>query len=620
MKTGIESSSTSDWEKDHAKLQLEESVLPIPLAYTALRHRSAIERVLLAISGIDPELDSAPKVWTACAVAQYFDVRTPFDDYVVRWLRADPNNHFLEVLPEVTLKIADGLQCHDLCRDAFAILVGEEALNSCYRNRSEACHPEVIRGIVSVHRRKKDSLPEAYQTRIEYASKALIDRVSQTFFKLVSLDWMENLPESKKLSTEPPSETQSCAATLNMKLKAYIRGAIFRALCRQCLVSESSNPSLDYYETNNLFPLVNHKRVWNDLLPQERLLTRSFWQSFSSSGLFAGPTNMDIDLLQLEEISPAETALRQNGVFEVVDMAELETQAMLYRRSPNPRNPFNQSHSTFNLRLLFEQATEYLNDVESRILRYTDADLRAEAHTLSLSDFIVSLEDSEFKYLPLWAGGCDDGSGGVYDDNVPFATEGFSHPGPNVHLGSGSSVASSEFDFIRGVSSHNTSTLTQGLSEGSVCSATIRSASEYDDPFADGKEPSTPADSEYDFGSISSVGVGSTAERLARFGLGPDTGMSEKAKGKLPARNNPVETTLPYRGLDEQTDTDGNPSAGVVKEEPNSDDDFASIFDDDDEDQDLDLNDRENDFDEGDDSDDTVGGEKDSEDEDMVMV
>lgn len=784
LKAEITNNYTDEVERQHAILKLEESFLPIPLPYTALRHRSAIERVLLAISGFEPELNSAPKVWTACAIARYFDVRTPFDDYVVRWLRADPNHHFLEVLPEVSLKIADGLQCHDVCRDAFAILVGEEALSSCYRNRSKDRNLEVIRGVTSVHGRKKEDLHEVYQTRVEYASKALIERVADYFKTLIGLEWIDGLPEVKKHASRGLPAAQACLETLKARLKAYVRGAIFRALCvKLCIVNQFSS-EFDYTLTNDLFPNADHRQVWNDLLPRERLLTRSFWKTFSSRDLFAGATNVDIDGRYTGEIlteapTDAEVALRNEGVFEIVKMTELEEHAALYQQlrhprnnarsappshtaesnpwtdirpiSTNPRNtasshhflgsgqiawdplerdtnlvegltgdssgntevqpilfrgrpltreehekvcvfmkswvsgdqdrlsqalqfpyewfdsyevagvhtgiydevavqldawedgwtdswlrayeegtgafyrPYDRFHGAFSLHRFFDEAFAYLRHAASKILTYTDTDLRAETHPLRLSDFLVSLEDSEFKYLPLWAGGCDDGSGGVFDDDVPIAAEGFSHPGPNVHLGTGSSAASSEYDFIRGVSSHNTSTLTQGLSEG-TSTGSVRSASENNyDPFADAEElhaPSTPADSEYDFGSVTSVGVGSTTDRLARFGLGAGPQMSEKAKGKMPVRDTLVETAYPQSAPIERGSANSDTSGAAKAHKVDPDEDFNSIFDDDEEDGynvDVDADDGDEDYDDGNDSDDTVGESKYS-DDDMVMV
>lgn len=808
-KADIQKSGLSQHEQEHQLLHLEES-LSTTIPYTALRHRAAIERVLLAIAGIDPELNSAPKLYTACAVAKYFEVRSPLEDYVIRWLRADPNHHFLEVLPEVSLKIADGLQCHNLCRDTFAILVGEEAVGSLYRSRSlvprpevtaslyqslpEMPRPEVLRGIVSVHGRRKEDLPEAYQTRIEYASKALIDRVAREFMKMVNLEWIDGLPEIQKATTNRLPNIGPCLASLKELLKAYVKGAIYRALCINYSISNFVTPSLDYKKTNSLFPMNNKSEIWNELLPRERILTRSFWRNLSIQPLFVGPSNVDIagtyfkDTV-LDEVTTAELELRQGGVFEVIRLADIEAQAALIQRLCHPRNktqtssnaagsisqsrglpirsstasnppangnlkpidhfhrlsllstvqktgddatlddiaatnqqarddttsgdaaaqpclvkgrpgpltheehmlvstfmkvwvsgdkdrldealqypyewyeslefsgvhtgifdeepfqsdqwdewadcwrracdegvgafhrPYDRFHGAFSLHRFFEEATAYVRKVANRVLAPTDYTSRLETHPLSLSDFIVSLEDTEFKYLPLWAGGCDDGSGGVYDDNVPIATEGFSYPGPNVHLGSGSSVASSEFDFIRGTS-HNTSIITQAFSQGTPFgSGSVRSVNENDD-LADAEDRRAPptVGSEYDFGSTTSVGVGSTAERLARFGLDSGSQMSEKAKGKMAVRDNVEDAAAPPAGLNERWWADDQNLGGLEDEgSAMDDDDFASIFDDDEEDNDMDGTDDAVDFDEGNESDDTVGAAKDS-DDDLVMV
>ena len=81
---------------------------------------------------------------------------------------------------------------------------------------------------------------------------------------------------------------------------------------------------------------------------------------------------------------------------------------------------------------------------------------------LRLTNTLVCLTDSEWKYLPLWAGGNDDDSGGVFDDEVPLADTGFSTAGPKVHTGVGSSRASSDFEMLGGSTingSYHTSTV-----------------------------------------------------------------------------------------------------------------------------------------------------------------
>lgn len=684
----IKESNASQAEKLRQLSQLEELPMPLPLQYTPLRHRSAIERVLLALTGQDPQLDSAVKVWTACAVARYFELtHSHFDDYVVRWLRAPPNHHFLEVLPEVSIRIADGFQCHDLCRDTFALLVGEEALGSLYRTRPR------FSGLTTVHGRKKEDLPEIYQTRVEYASKALIERVNGEFMAITSLDWLIHLPEMEKLASVVQPSLEETVYSLKLLLEKYIRGAISRALCAEYPEWSPLQPS-DFAASNDLFPLQDNTQVWNNLVPRERVLTRSFWEYLRHQRLFEGPTNMHITgansdgLVPIATPNAAEAQLRQDGIIEEVSMADLEelvekiqqffrhsqhplpgssivatsssSQAIGSRlskflhdyiysqssldpeceipfgeesdpllddagaRDPKQRKirklsfgddsdvsnpPYDSYDEVFNLERVFRQANEHIRFIAQRMLEPTDARLRSETLQCSMSDILVSLEDSEFKYLPLWAGGCDDGSGGVYDDQVPIAALGFSHPGPNVHQGSGSSVASSDFDFIRGVNSHNTSTI---MNKGSE-----QNASSIDDPFADAefvRGLSTPGDSEYDFGSVASSGVGTTTKQIAQLDLGRDGPKSEKAKGKMPVRDDGLEAVTAALAARKQESIlhgkfeEAKGEAGALA----ADDDFESIFD-------YDSDDDGDDFDEGNDSDDTIEAEKDSE-GNLVMV
>lgn len=65
---------------------------------------------------------------------------------------------------------------------------------------------------------------------------------------------------------------------------------------------------------------------------------------------------------------------------------------------------------------------------------------------VAVTDTLLCLSDEEFKYLPLWAGGDDDDSGGVFDPAIPVAIAGPNGPGPSFHTGfSNASAPSSEY-------------------------------------------------------------------------------------------------------------------------------------------------------------------------------
>lgn len=494
----------------------------IPLEYSQFRHRAAIERVLLAIQGQDPQLNSAPKMWTTFAVAKYFDItHSPLTDYIIRWLRAYPNSYFIEVLPEVSLKIADGLQCEQLCRDTFAILVGEEALANVHRCRggaSDIGH--------SVHGRKRDDLPELYQTRVEYGSKAFLDRITVTFQELVGQDmiWMEEIHEYQKLaSIDQPGVTHSnLLVSLKDRLKAYVRGAIYKILCSNFERIPNAKDRMD--GDDDLYPRTNWTDIWNRLLPRERIMTRSFWRALRVQDIICGSSNFDIsdhmvnsDHFPDGEPTAIEASMLNERAFKKVYKAELEDLALRLEASssthrvPRPGHLFlpiraavrairgarddvinsgddidsnhlntiapmsviaqtstfkatkgsmipsfhaQADYSTvcFEVGTFLDQVRAYVRPLCDRMLGSSDIYSPLE---LELTDTLVCLEDTEYKFLPIWANGNDDGSGGVYNDEVPSAYGGFTTAGPDVHTSTGSSTASSDGYELVGSQSDN---------------------------------------------------------------------------------------------------------------------------------------------------------------------
>jgi hypothetical protein len=65
----------------------------------------------------------------------------------------------------------------------------------------------------------------------------------------------------------------------------------------------------------------------------------------------------------------------------------------------------------------------------SWVRRHFEPSLNITRHLL------LTLTDNELKYLPLWCGGCDDGTGGVFEDPIPSTDMGPKGPGPGFHTG-----------------------------------------------------------------------------------------------------------------------------------------------------------------------------------------
>lgn len=90
------------------------------------------------------------------------------------------------------------------------------------------------------------------------------------------------------------------------------------------------------------------------------------------------------------------------------------------------------SSPLFSLRTFFEQVQQHVQGVADTMLHRDD-----ELDFTVLTDTLLCLTDEEWKYLPLWAGGLNDGSGGVFAPMVPPAPAGAgpSGPGPAFHTG-----------------------------------------------------------------------------------------------------------------------------------------------------------------------------------------
>ena len=330
----------------------------MPPEYTALRHRASIERIFLAALGIDPQLDSAPKLYSAVMVAKGLDINTnPLTDYVARWLRADPNTRFMEALPEVSLKIADGLKCEPVCKDAFAVLVGEAALDAAIHNRNDIPYQSGY----TVHGRRCDDLHESWHTRLQYARNCLVDRVKSCFQDLVGekMSWVEELATWKQLKPSYLcSDTFSQARQeLLSTLKDYIRGSIYLLVSSE--YDNMDNPFfVDKPGGEKLFPRRKFKETWNRLYHQERIFTRSFWQVLGNCSLpkFATEdyTNMDVTIWHpkrsMSLISSNESRdLLECGVYKSVSLRELQTKVTSCHKASRPLSGIPALVSRFSL-------------------------------------------------------------------------------------------------------------------------------------------------------------------------------------------------------------------------------------------------------------------------------
>jgi hypothetical protein len=108
----------------------------------------------------------------------------------------------------------------------------------------------------------------------------------------------------------------------------------------------------------------------------------------------------------------------------------------------------------FHLPTFLRQVGQHLRSICNTLLSKGENDFSV------LCDTLLCLSDDEYKFLPLWSGGMDDGSGGVFEEEIPPAEKGPIGPGPAFHTGStANSMVDSDFDLDGGSSIFDTATI-----------------------------------------------------------------------------------------------------------------------------------------------------------------
>jgi hypothetical protein len=437
----------------------------LPLDYSPIRHRTCIERVLHALEGLDPRLDTAPKLWTFFALAKLFDVATVPDicDYILAWLFQQSNSLFVELHPELAYQISCGIRNSGLCRESFAILVGEEALQLVQTSARRAT-PK--RSPKTFHGRPRETLDDAELQRIEYASKTFVDRILETFVALVGteMSWVEPLVLQHVVDRRVEMDHMDLIRQLTRDLKEYIRGYVYAVLQHQQstrTLERERIGSVDDGEPE--YPGIDFLYAPGSMFLVSRIMTRTFWRALMTEKFpdfmltsYSSPTRDSIrDLASHLPCfkSQGDARIRYAPQAAVINAVHRFDSKIDFLRSGSGSNDKKTDLRTISSTSYFD-LSEFQKDVQDYLVTFAKKMVEppppAEATIgmvqFQLVDTLLCLGEEEFKFLPLWAGGNDDGTGGVFvlDQDVPMLeTGGFSRPGPAVHTGTGSSMADS---------------------------------------------------------------------------------------------------------------------------------------------------------------------------------
>lgn len=266
--------------------------------YSPLRHWSAIERLLYAIQGHSPKLDSAPKVWTFFAIARYFGcaVHDRISSHITKWIYKHRNVNFIQCNPEVAYRIGMGIQSANLTKDAFALLVGERALLEAY---SES-NPKILSPLVTtVHGRKLELLDDDDRNRIDHAASSLVRRIRKVFDHLCKdMPWLRESKDYLKLDQivgESEEEVELLTSTKTL-IQHYVRSRILHVLYK----FQSLCPELDAKSISTLtFRSASedsYVSTYKALKKRNRLFTKTLWVALGQTQFDMGTTSFGEDV------------------------------------------------------------------------------------------------------------------------------------------------------------------------------------------------------------------------------------------------------------------------------------------------------------------------------------
>jgi hypothetical protein len=346
-------------------------------------------------------------------------------------MAAPKNEIFFEVLPEASLKMGFGLRNSIISRAAFGILVSEEAL----RVASSDGFAEIPRGLLDIEEtrflRTREILDDVYMDLVKQAGEELYNRVHHTWQELTDsrMAWLRNLPEWEKIHRFKDyvftlndkdrlpfmRKTEEVIENLEQTLIGYVRGAIIH--CRYESLSSTQVTHADSHRTLQHCSrpyLANSKTIYDSFSPQERTMTRFFWQILSKIPLstlnpsnwvlfhketyfldnpYAGREEWICEQHGIKNIPPA--ALEKH-VFTFDDAVEDATHDSGFTPTPSKSEDVEEISEKFSLADFFDQVRGHIQGVCDTMLD------RGELDWATTTDTLLCLSEKEWSCLPDW--------------------------------------------------------------------------------------------------------------------------------------------------------------------------------------------------------------------------
>ncbi|KAK0641609.1 hypothetical protein B0T16DRAFT_335738 [Cercophora newfieldiana] len=406
--------------------------------YCRIRHRVAVMRVLRAINGQGLLLNSATRMWTVAQVAIHLEVPQVVVDPVTQWLITAPNSKFIEICPERAFQLAYALKIPSVLIASFRILVSEHAVDYL------ATNPSPRRPSTTWAQRQRDDYGDFPSDPIEYASRAFADRISGILDRLqsdqpfdvfhVQISQWERLrdlaPEIEKLpngATGAPHPFKAAYEKLVDSLISVYKRNLATALEDAYLGShlEKLIPAQrkHYIAERDIIPL---QILYQNLNDRQKALTSLFWCRLKNTDAFGSFSESTYQGKQLWRIAKD----YNHELNEALAKGAIDTASMMER---NQDRMYYDILDDFDIAQFIEQLFYSIKSLCDRVMDRCGHDTNV---AFFLSDhLLLSLNENELNYLPIWADGLDDGSGGVFQEAIPPAEMGPTEPGPAYHTG-----------------------------------------------------------------------------------------------------------------------------------------------------------------------------------------
>lgn len=413
--------------------------------YCPIRHRNGIIRLLMLIEGKPVFMNSAPRLWTLVGLAKIWDCVSAVQDPAIQWLLQGKNSKFIEVLPEEAIRIGGIIESPPITRTAFKILVNELAFE---KTATDEMKEKVDFNHVTLFGRRKGDPGDEFSNLIQHAALAFVERMTSRLAELHSPDVLEawKIPEYMKLlkieEALKAEDSIVCKDALSLisRLKSQLRQVLvhdIKLLNRRLSFTHSidrieiDSDRATYVEPQDFqeFP-----EIWGAMTPVQKLMTRypykqleaawSRWMDLEQSGKDSHACTAEVTQVLGNEMGklyklymdfrPWDGDINPD-LYDILSENWLQPQDCLY--------PLTQDRLDFDVRSKLVELSVKLLDSEQ------------DLQTISTKHLLLSLTINEIKFLPLWAGGCNDGTGGVFEEQLPPAYMGPSGPGPAYHTG-----------------------------------------------------------------------------------------------------------------------------------------------------------------------------------------